>query len=313
MVKAFQVLDGVYQIDTTPREDVPISKAFLVVDKEMALIETGPASRNVEVVSAIRDLGFNPADISYVIPTHIHIDHAGGAGLFAQQFPKPRVVVHETGARHALDPSRLLESTRQTFGDKFDEIYGDILPIPADRAWIIKGGETFSLGPGHEFKMVHTPGHAPHHFVVFDNKTGTLFAGEAAGNYHEEIDVYTPAAPPPAFDPEDSISSYEVIRALNPTALLYSHCGLITDVERALSEAAESAKGMGEVALAALKAGGDKEEVTKALQGYISERIAAGPKGKRFSPEQREALARRSVRMAVAAYTIYFKRKGMVT
>jgi len=110
-------------------------------------------------------------------------------------------------------------------------------------------------------------------FVVFDNKTGTLFAGEAAGNYHEEIDVYTPAAPPPAFDPEDSIRSYEVIRALNPTALLYSHCGLITDVERALSEAAESAKGMGEVALAALKAGGDKEE-DRPLHGiyFLNER-----------------------------------------
>lgn len=314
-----EITTGIFNIPTTSHPRVPFSHAFLVVGEgKMALVESAPASRNAEVLAGIREAGYDPADLDYIIPTHIHIDHAGGLGLMAQQFAKPVIVLPEAGARHLIDPTRLIESTRQVFGDEFEEIYGTMLPVPKERVWVVKGGESIALGTPdgagreRELNIYASPGHAPHHIVLHDTLTRMLFAGEAAGSYIAPGDVYTPAAAPPSFDPNVAVETYHMIAGLHPAAIINSHTGVFPDVERALTEAEVTTRDYARVALSALKQSADRAEVGRRLAEYLDSRIARSPKGSLLSPEQRAEIATGAVRMATSAYTVYFQRAKLV-
>ncbi|MCL4535060.1 MAG: MBL fold metallo-hydrolase [Bacteroidetes bacterium] len=311
MVK--ELAKGIFHIPTTPHPRVPFSHAFLVVGEgKMALVESAPASRNAEVTAGIREAGYDPAGLDYIVPTHIHIDHAGGVGLLAQQLARPTIVLPEAGARHMIDPTRLVESTRQVFGDQFEEIYGPMLPVPRERVWVVRGGEAISLGQGRELRVHASPGHAPHHIVLHDSLTGMLFAGEAAGGYNAEGDVYVPSAAPPSFDPNVAIETYHMIAGLRPSAIVSSHNGVWPEVERALAEAEATTRGYTEVVLGALREGADKVEVGRRLAAYLEGRIAQSPRGSRLAPERRAEIAVDGIRMAVSAYTVYFQRAKLI-
>ncbi len=307
-----EIAEGIYRIPTTPLPQGPLSDAFLVVGgSKLALVETSAASRIHEVVAGVQQAGYDPADLDYMIPTHIHMDHAGGLGQLAQRFTRPRVVLHEAGARHMIDPSRLIESTRQVFGDQYEEMYGIVMPVPADRVWTVRGGESIEL-EDRSLRMHAAPGHAPHHIVLQDSRTGFVFAGEAAGWYHHEGDVYTPAAAPPAFDPNLAIDTYRMVAGLRPARIVHSHCGVFPDVERALREAEETTRDYGDIVLAAVREGADADGVRQRLAAYLEGRIAISPAGRRLPPERRAAVAAGAGGMAVSAYTVYFRRAKLV-
>ena len=142
-----------------------------------------------DIQKAAEELGLSRPE--YIIPTHIHLDHAGGLGRLAEVFPETKIVVNRQGAKHMAEPSRLIKSTRMAFGDDFESAYGPILPVPESRLKLVRDGERLAVG-SRELLIVHTPGHAGHHIAIFDTKTRGLFCGESLGL------IYGPGYPPPS-------------------------------------------------------------------------------------------------------------------
>jgi glyoxylase-like metal-dependent hydrolase (beta-lactamase superfamily II) len=158
------------------------------------------------------------------LATHVHLDHAGGAGPLAQACPNATVAVHERGAKHLIKPAYLVRSVREATGPMFHH-YGEAVPIPRERLLELEGGEVISLGGGFKIRVLATPGHAPHHLCFFEERNRALFVGDAAGIYWPKADRLLPTTPPPSFDLELSLRSLELLQGLGAKQLLYTHFG----------------------------------------------------------------------------------------
>ena len=202
---------------------------YVVQGKKTALVDTGTSHALPAIVDALAEIGID--DLEYIFVTHIHLDHAGGAGLLAHRYPNAKVVVHHRGARHLIDPTRLVESVKAATGDMF-EYYGAALPIPPERIIACSGDEQFYLGDDTVIQTVDTPGHAPHHLAFFETTTASVFVGDAAGLSSQ--DRLLPATPPPRFDLPKALVSLEKLTGLKPKRLLYAHFGPETDAIEAL-------------------------------------------------------------------------------
>jgi glyoxylase-like metal-dependent hydrolase (beta-lactamase superfamily II) len=229
----------VYQIDTLMAGYDRITAGFLIRADRPCLVETGTAPSAPVVRAALASLGVGPADLATVVVTHIHLDHAGGAGDIAGLFPGAEIVVQERGARHLADPSRLMKSARMVYGDELDELFGALAPTPVQRIRAIAETGTIDLGGGRELRAHHTPGHARHHIGLIDSATGDLYVGDAAGVYIPDTGDIRPGTPPPDFDLDIALASLRTFAALRPTRLLFSHFGPVQEVDGTLERAAE--------------------------------------------------------------------------
>ena len=183
----------------------------LVVEQgRAAVVDTGTNDSVPFVLAALADKGIAPDAIDFVILTHVHLDHAGGAGLLMAQAPNAKLVVHPRGARHMIDPSKLMAATRDVYGvEAATKMYGEIVPVPAERVIEATDGSAVSLA-GRIFTFHDTPGHARHHNCIHDGATGHLFTGDMFGLSYRELDrdgrqFVFPATTPTQFDPEASI------------------------------------------------------------------------------------------------------------
>jgi glyoxylase-like metal-dependent hydrolase (beta-lactamase superfamily II) len=202
-------------------------------------VETGTAPSAPTVRDALAALGVGPSDLATVVVTHIHLDHAGGTGDIAQLFPGAEVVVHELGARHLADPSRLMASARMVYGDELDGLFGRLAPTPAGRIRAVERTGVVDLGGGRRLESHYSPGHARHHVGLVDSVSGDLYVGDAAGIYIQETGDMRPATPPPDFDLAVALESLRTFAALRPARLLFSHFGPVTAVEQTLERSAE--------------------------------------------------------------------------
>ena len=176
--------------------------------------------------------GSAPDDLATVVVTHIHLDHAGGAGDIAAMFPAAQIVVHQRGARHLADPSRLMASARMVYGDALERLFGVLAPVPAERIVALDDIGTVDLGGGRRLDSHYSPGHAKHHVGLVDSDTGDLYVGDAAGVYLPETGDVRPATPPPDFDLQTALASLRKFAALQPARLLFSHYGPVTAGQR---------------------------------------------------------------------------------
>ncbi len=199
-----------------------ITAAFVVKGEQTALIETGAKSNVETTISALDSVGVERVD--WILVTHIHLDHAGGAGTLATRFPGATIGVHEVGAPHLIDPSKLWASAARIYGERMNQLWGGIDPIDPARIRPLKDGDAVDLG-GRALVAVDTPGHASHHHAFFDPERGDLFAGDALGVLVPDAPVVRPATPPPEFDLEAALSSIERVKALRPSALWLTHYG----------------------------------------------------------------------------------------
>jgi glyoxylase-like metal-dependent hydrolase (beta-lactamase superfamily II) len=182
-------------------------------------------------------LGVGATDLAHIVVTHIHVDHAGGAGALLRDYPRSTLWVHERGARHLVDPTRLIASTERTYGaERMHRLYGTTLPCPEGRIRTVGDDDRIPLGP-RTLRVVHTPGHASHHIALFDEAIGSLFTGEAIGSYLPWGPAFRPALPPPEVDVEAASSTIDRLEATRPTTLLTSHFGPVPDVEEAFDRA----------------------------------------------------------------------------
>jgi glyoxylase-like metal-dependent hydrolase (beta-lactamase superfamily II) len=228
----------VFQIDTRMAGYDGITAGYLIRGERPCLVETGTAPSAPLVRDALAALGVGPADLATVVVTHIHLDHAGGTGDIAAMFPAAQVVVHELGARHLADPSRLMRSARMVWGDELDGLFGTLAPTPADRIRAVEQRGVVDLGGGRRLDSHYSPGHARHHVGLVDSASGDLYVGDAAGIYLQETGDMRPATPPPDFNLDVALESLRMFAALQPARLLFSHFGPVTDVEETLDRSA---------------------------------------------------------------------------
>ena len=240
MPEIIEELGGdVFHIDTRMGGYDGITSGYLIRGSRPCLVETGTARSADIVVRALAELGVGPSDLATIVVTHIHLDHAGGVGDIAREFPQAQVVVHEKGARHLADPSRLVASAHRVFGADMDRLFGDLLPVPQERLTVLGDVGTVDLGDGRRLDAFHNPGHASHHVGLLDSQTGDLYTGDAAGVYVPETADVRPATPPPDFDLDLTLGSLARMRDAGANRLLFSHFGPVTEVREVLDRSEE--------------------------------------------------------------------------
>jgi glyoxylase-like metal-dependent hydrolase (beta-lactamase superfamily II) len=228
---------GIHVVDTgfhRPRYDA----AYLIVAKgRAAFIDTGTNHAVPRLLAALELAGLAPEAVDMVIPTHVHLDHAGGAGLLMQQLPRARLVVHPRGARHLIDPAQLVAGATAVYGqEEMDRSYGTPVGVGADRVIRTADGMTLELA-GRPLLFLDTPGHAMHHHCIWDERSRSFFTGDTFGLSHRAHDTargawIMPTTPPTQFQPEALRRSIERMLVFSPQRMLLTHYGAVEDVPR---------------------------------------------------------------------------------
>ncbi|HXG54192.1 MAG TPA: MBL fold metallo-hydrolase [Vicinamibacterales bacterium] len=201
-----------------------IATAILHAPGGIALVDPGPTTTLNHLRTELQRKGFSVADVRQILITHIHLDHAGATGSLLEENPAIEVFVHERGAPHMADPSKLLASATRLYGDDMERLWGDVLPVPASRLRALTGGETISAG-GRELHVAYTPGHASHHVSYFDRSSGVAFVGDTAGIRRGGGTYVMPPTPPPDIDLEAWRESEAKILSWDPDTLFLTHFG----------------------------------------------------------------------------------------
>lgn len=235
-VRVNEIADRLYVIDAWMEGRPERLSCYLFDTPERCLIEVGPSNSLENVVAALEHIGVD--DVATLLVTHIHIDHAGGAGQFSQRFPKARIGVHKSGARHLVEPSRLWSSASRVYGEeKLARMWGPMVPIPEDRLLVLDEGDTLNLGGGRSVGVMHTPGHAKHHLAFTEEGSGGIFVGDAVGLCYPHGHFVQPVTPPPDFDPELVTAHLLRMAERAPNFLGFAHFGPSFDVMQSLHQA----------------------------------------------------------------------------
>lgn len=227
--------NGIYAFDAGYVRPILAAIHLLVDDGRVALIDTGSNDSLPNVLAALEKLGLGRDAVDYIILTHIHLDHAGGAGTLMRELPNARLVVHPRGSRHMAEPSKLVAGVTAVYGqDYVDQVYGEILPIAAERIIDAHEGLSLQLG-GRELLCIDTPGHAKHHICIVDRKSGSIFTGDMFGLSYREFDVdgrqfILPTTSPTQFDPVEMHASIDRLMSFSPTAMYLTHYAQVHDV-----------------------------------------------------------------------------------
>ncbi len=263
--------DGVIQIDTLLGGWDRMTAGYLIEGDAPVLVETGSQSSIAVLLGALDELGLGPEDLAGVAVTHIHLDHAGGVGDVAKAFPRATVYVHEKGARHLVDPTRLVRSAGMVYGDLLDSLYGRLEPTAPERIHVLEDGEDIVVSPNRVLTTVDSPGHAKHHLALHDSQSGILFVGDAVGVRLPDAGVLRPATPPPDFDLDLAITSLHKFVDRNPAEVALAHYGLVPDPIDTLHEAEGILRQWAEVAEKAFREGRDiAEALDVAFSGALA-------------------------------------------
>ena len=270
--------NGIYAVDThyiRPGHDA----SHLILDGgRAAFVDTGPASGIPHLLNALVQLGIAPEQVDYVLLTHVHLDHAGGAGLLMQSLPNARAVIHPRGARHMINPSKLIEGSVAVYGEaRFRSLYGEIVPIPHERVMQSEDGMRIALA-GRELELIHTPGHALHHYCVIDQQAECIFSGDTFGISYRQFDTAAgefifPTTTPVHFDPQALHDSIDRLMSYGPKSIYLTHFSRVTQLERLAADMHECIDGF--VAIARQSAG-ERERgalIRAGLFAYLKERL----------------------------------------
>ena len=248
----------------------------------VALVDPGPTSCLETLRGALAEAGIAIADVRTLLLTHIHLDHAGAAGSLLRENPDIAVYVHERGAPHMIDPSKLLASAARLYGDEMEELWGPFLPVPEANVRVLVGGERIEAAD-RTFEVAYTPGHASHHVSFFDRDSGVAFVGDVAGVRTGQALFVLPPTPPPDIDVETWRESIELVRRWRASTLLVTHFGPHEDPDAHLDAMQTHLTAMTDIARKCIEAGGDasaqESRFVDAMRVYMERHIPADEAG----------------------------------
>jgi glyoxylase-like metal-dependent hydrolase (beta-lactamase superfamily II) len=204
---------------------------YVIADEDITLVETSASPSIPHLMKGLEHLGIALEDITYIILTHIHLDHAGGAGLFLQHCPNAKVIVHPKGARHLEDPTRLIAGAKAVYGEEFNKLFDPILPIPFERMLIKQDRESLKTSDTSTLTFYDTPGHANHHLSIYDSVSKGMFSGDTVGIYYRELDeegleFYLPSTSPNQFNPDAMLAAAELYESIGVERIYFGHYGV---------------------------------------------------------------------------------------
>ena len=284
---------GISAIDSGYMRPMMDAIHLVVENGRAAIIDTGTNDSVPRVMAALKQKGLAPDAVDYVMLTHVHLDHAGGAGTLMRLFPNARLTVHPRGARHMADPSKLIAGTIEVYGEaEMRRMYGDILPIEAARIIETPDGASVRLA-GRLFVFHDVAGHARHHVAIQDLKSGHVFSGDTFGMSFRELDeggrqFIFPTTTPPQFDPDAFHRSTDRIAGLNPDAVYVTHYSKVTDIQAKAATLHRQLDAMVALALSLQDAGADRHQ---RLVAGVNDLIVAEAQRAGFTHTREKVLA----------------------
>lgn len=223
--------NGVSIIDLFDMNQCGRTGAYVLTGGDVTIIETSASPSVPYLLAGLKELGIQLEDVKNIIVTHIHLDHAGGAGVFLKNCHNAAVYVHPRGKRHLNNPERLIMGAREVYGEEFDGLFNPIIPIDEQRLIVKSDGETLEIGNGRTLTFFDTPGHAKHHFSIHDSQSNGIFTGDTIGVFYHQLlqkglELYLPSTSPNQFNEEEMLHSAGKLQALNPERIYFGHYGM---------------------------------------------------------------------------------------
>lgn len=302
--KRIHLIDG-FDLDVQKR-----TGSYIINEEDLTIVETGPSPSIKHVKEGLKGLGFSLDQVKYIIVTHIHLDHAGGAGLLVEECPNATVVVHPRGERHLANPKKLAAGARAVYGDSFSELFDPIIPVADDRLLVKGEGDTLQIGPECTLEFLDTPGHAKHHFSIYDPVSKGMFTGDTVGiRYeqliHEGVNLFLPSTSPNQFDPNAMQAAIDRMIEMKLERIYYGHFGMTENTDRALKQVSEWLDVFMEEGEQIVAEGKGYDELAKALLGRVRHHL------REFGiPDDHEAYIVINLDMQVSALGMidYFKK-----
>ena len=267
----------VHTIDALMHGKVHNLSCYFIPAERPTLVEPGPESSLDNVIAELERLGVGPEDLAWIVVTHVHLDHGGGAGMLAERFPNATVVVHQQGARHLHSPERLVASATRVYGEEnMATMWGSMQPVDESRLWAVDEGDRIDMGGGRHLDVMYTPGHAKHLMCLVDSDSGGVFVGDAVGITLPHSHLVRPTVPPPDIDPDLIVTQLERLKTRGVTSINFAHFGIDHDVEEMLDQAIRRVRRWDEITAAAVADGADVGELAHRLahhthDDYVSE------------------------------------------
>ncbi len=302
-----EVAENIYMIDDQVCSMPKLGSVYLLNEEKKALVDSGPPSSAGVVLDGIRKVGVRPEDINYIIATHVHLDHSGGAGVLLGHMPQAQVVVHHGGAKYLVEPAELVNGAIKALGAEIIAQHGEVVPVEPHRVQVVYGGETIELGEEQVLDLIDAPGHAPHELCIYERRNGGLFVGDAVGLCLAEGEVLLQCHPPPSFDPEVCISTIEKLKKLKATSIYFAHFGATKKVQETLQLAIDTLRLYSDIL-----AKGVEEDALDAAEEEISARIKAELESVRKTPSLYEFADKALVSPGVAGFMHYCNRRYQV-
>jgi glyoxylase-like metal-dependent hydrolase (beta-lactamase superfamily II) len=266
---ATKVSERVYLLDTYALDQPRTVGAYLVKGPKPTLIDCGYASSFQNVLSGLAEVGVMPTDVRYLIPTHVHLDHAGAAGRLLKEMPNAQVIAHERSTPHLVDPRRLIESSTMVFGKRIMDLYGYPDPISAER--IVSVGKEYHLDLGEQMTttLMHSPGHAPHQISIMLDRQRILLTADAVGIVYPGMKTLIPTTPPPSFKPDELVATVGNLRQTGPAELLVPHFGIREDVDWVFDRTVDSVRSWLDQVKGFWKNGSSLDEISEKMEAEV--------------------------------------------
>ena len=304
---------GIHAIDTGYVRDQLDASHLIVRDGHAAFVDCGANSSVPRLMEALAEHGIAPAAVDYLLLTHIHLDHAGGAGSLMRKLPNATVVVHPRGAPHLSEPAKLEAGTRATYGDAvYDKLYGELVPVPAERVHAAEDNEIIHLGNS-RLHCLHTPGHALHHIAYYDEDTRSVFTGDIFGISYRVFDnpagepFIFPTTTPTQFDPGQMHASIERIAALDPEAVYLTHYSRVGDAGRLAETLHRDVDEFVAIAEEHADEPDAEDNIRHALHDYLARRL--DEHGVEVTPRDRETWLAMDLNLDAAGLVAWHERR----
>lgn len=281
---------GITCVDTMLAQAGRAACYLLVQDGQAAFIDTGTARTVPFLLRTLELKNIPPEAVKYVIPTHVHLDHAGGAGMLMDALPDATLVIHPRGAPHMIDPSRLIKGTTEVYGkDGFEEHFGEVRAVDEARVRVSEDNSSLQLAT-RTLVFLHTPGHANHHFCIHDPASDGIFAGDTFGLSYKELDdehgaFILPTTTPVQFDPQAWQDSLTRLLDRRPASMYLTHFGRVSEVRRLAQDLCQDIESYASIARQHMHSHDRKTKIQASLTDHLQRRL-----GERKTPEEVDRL-----------------------